>query len=47
MDMPAIGGLWVSIDGKEVLKMLNLRIQSGETHIHMIFAEVSNSRFFK
>ena len=33
MDMLTIENLWVSIDGKEVLKGLNLRIPPGETHI--------------
>ena len=33
MDMLTIEDLWVSIDGKEVLKGLNLRIPPGETHI--------------
>jgi Fe-S cluster assembly ATP-binding protein len=33
MDMLSIHDLWVSINGKEVLKGVNLRIPVGETHI--------------
>lgn len=33
MDMLTIDDLWVSIDGKEVLKGINLDIPTGETHI--------------
>jgi len=33
MDMLTIHDLWVSIDGREVLKGINLSIPAGETHI--------------
>jgi Fe-S cluster assembly ATP-binding protein len=33
MDMLTISDLWVSIDGQEVLKGINLQIPQGETHI--------------
>ncbi len=33
MDMLTISDLWVSIDGQEVLKGINLQVPQGETHI--------------